>query len=59
MDEFLPEVEFTDEADSDEEIGAVKPDQVSEAVVFSADWTVGTILSQLQQGNIDLSPRSG
>ena len=28
----------------------------SNLIVFSRDWTVATILSQIEQGNIDLNP---
>ena len=27
-------------------------------IVFSRDWTVATILNQIEQGNIDLNPES-
>ncbi|MDP1565675.1 MAG: DUF262 domain-containing protein, partial [Polaromonas sp.] len=27
-----------------------------EAVLYGTDWTVGTIIQQIQEGNIDLSP---
>ncbi len=46
------------ENDNDEEGDAeVEPAQVSDAVVYSSDWTVDTILSQIQKGNINLNPR--
>ncbi|MFD1797053.1 DUF262 domain-containing protein [Paracoccus aurantiacus] len=34
----------------------VKIDDLSSIVVYSRDWTVETIISQIQQGNIDLDP---
>jgi len=32
------------------------PDRFREAVLYGTDWTVRTILQQIEQGNIDLSP---
>jgi hypothetical protein len=50
--------DFADESESeDEEVGALKPEQIAQAVLHSADWTTQTIISQLTQGNIDLNPR--
>jgi hypothetical protein len=55
MTDLSEDLEFIDEDDS-----SVDPAQVqrfAEAVLFSTDWTVETILSQLERGNIDLNPR--
>jgi hypothetical protein len=48
-------VEFVDEGDSGLETAEVQ--QFSQAVLYSADWTVETILSQLNRGNIEMNPR--
>ena len=52
--------EDTEFEEEDEEVTApLEPDatrRFSDAVVFSADWTVETILSQLRKGNIQLNP---
>ena len=48
-------VEFEEEDDS--VVPADKAERFNEAVLYSNDWTVETILSQLKQGNIDLKPR--
>jgi hypothetical protein len=49
-------IEFDDE-DEDSLEDALTPEEVGEAVVFSTDWTVGTLLGQLRHGNIELGPR--
>ena len=52
------EVEFGD--DSNETISRKKIDRIKESsgsvVVFSTDWTTETIVSQIERGNINLSP---
>lgn len=51
----MPEdVEFEDEAEP--EVQHDKFSRFSEAVLYSTDWTVETILSQLRKGNIQLNP---
>lgn len=55
MTDVPDSLEFIDEDD-----GSLDPAQVqrfAEAVLFSTDWTVETILGQLERGNIDLNPR--
>lgn len=50
MIDLSEDTEFFEEDD-----GAVDPAQVqrfSEAVLFSTDWTVETIISQLERGNM-------
>lgn len=49
------QLEFLDEEDD-----ALDPKQVArfkEAVLYSMDWTVETVLNQLSQGHIELNPR--
>lgn len=49
------DVEFVEEDDAE-----LEPSQVtkfSQAVLHATDWTVETIISQLERGNIDLNPR--
>lgn len=46
---------FADDAD-DELDKKLSPDFFSQAVLYGTDWTVKTILQQIEQGNIDLSP---
>ncbi|WP_417494645.1 DUF262 domain-containing protein [Maricaulis sp.] len=55
MDESAGDVEFDDEQDTPLEVASV--DRFSQAVLYSTDWTVETIVSQLTRGNIDLNPR--
>ena len=51
----MAEYEFEDEQENqDEEATSLKPQQISQAVLSSTDWTTQTIISQLTQGNIDL-----
>ncbi len=52
--QFVDEVEGEEE---EEEAGLLTPEQIAQAVLYSTDWTTGTIISQLTQKNIDLSPR--
>ncbi|MCH8816081.1 MAG: DUF262 domain-containing protein, partial [Chloroflexi bacterium] len=49
-------VEVTEDP-SDELVDDLDPSKISEAVVFSSDWTTETIVEQLRKGNIGLSPR--
>lgn len=49
------ELEFTDEEDA-----VLAPSETaafSEAVLYSSDWTVQTVISQLENSNIDMNPR--
>lgn len=49
------EVELVEDIEEQEEIEEeLTPSQVSQAVVYSTDWTVETILSQLKRKNIDM-----
>lgn len=49
------EVELVEDIEEQEEIEEeLTPSKVSQAVVYSTDWTVETILSQLKRKNIDM-----
>lgn len=48
-------IELTDDEANDEEPTGVE--RYAEAVVFSTDWTAGTVVQQLERENIRLSPR--
>lgn len=49
------EIDF--ERESDERVEhAIQRDRLSQAVMYTADWTVETAISQLRQGNIFLQP---
>lgn len=45
-----------EESWSQDIIDDIKPREVSSLVVYSRDWTVQTIASQIKHGNIDLNP---
>lgn len=42
---------------NDEVIDDVKTDESTELIVYSRDWTIATIISQIEQNNIDLNPK--
>jgi len=42
--------------EGEEDLDAVDVDTIRETVVAASDWTTQTILSQLDQGNIDINP---
>lgn len=48
-------VEFADEDDS--ALDASQIGNLSQSVLYSADWTVETVLAQLERENIELNPR--
>jgi len=48
-------VNFADDAD-DELDPQASADRYRDAVLYGTDWTVRTLLQQIEQGNIDLSP---
>src|SRR5258706_863861 len=56
MTESDTNVEFEDDF-SDSDAGLVDASSVGEAVMFSADWTTETVLSQLRRKNIGINPR--
>jgi hypothetical protein len=49
-------VEFSEEVSDDLEFRMLTR-RLSDAVVYSTDWTTETILLQIQKGNIDINPR--
>jgi len=53
------EEELIDEQEdwNEEIIDDIEVGDDSELVVYSRDWTIGTIVSQIEQGNIDLNPK--
>jgi hypothetical protein len=54
----MPGSDMEFDSENDEEGDAeVERFQVCDAVVYSSDWTVSTILSQIQNKNINLNPR--
>lgn len=48
-------INFEDDRDDDLD-QAPNPERFQEAVLYGTDWTVRTLLQQIEQGNIDLSP---
>ena len=48
-------INFADDADDEIEVQA-SVDRYRDAVLYGTDWTVRTLLEQIEQGNIDLSP---
>lgn len=50
-------MDLLDVAWNDDIIEDVHPANYDSLVVYSRDWTVETILNQIEQGNIDLNPR--
>jgi hypothetical protein len=48
-------VNFADDADDETDIHA-STERYHDAVLYGTDWTVRTLLQQIEQGNIDLSP---
>lgn len=58
MDHIEPDdalVNFADDQDDDLD-AEQSPDRFRDAVLYGTDWTVRTLLQQIEQGNIDLSP---
>ncbi|MEI8006999.1 MAG: DUF262 domain-containing protein [Bacteroidota bacterium] len=55
----MSKLNFDDEITSDNEeiIEDITPFDPSEIVVYSRDWTIETIFSQIKGGNIDLNPK--
>ncbi len=51
---MIEDVEFEQEEDTEIEKG--RAEAFSDAVLFSSDWTVETVLSQLGKGNIQINP---
>jgi hypothetical protein len=55
----MSKINFDDEiiSDNEEIIEDIAPFDPSEIVVFSRDWTIETIYSQIKAGNINLNPK--
>src|ERR1700687_4426433 len=53
-DEVPPEI--GDAAESEEDLHAMDPSLLGQAVVFGTDWTAATLIDQLRRGNIKLDP---
>lgn len=51
-DTFSEDLFWNEEINED-----VLPENESEIVVYSRDWTIDTIISQIEQKNIDLNPK--
>lgn len=49
--------EYEDQLESDEDLGALEQTSISSAVLSGNDWTVETIISQINKGNIQLNPK--
>jgi hypothetical protein len=54
--EETPEEPTLEGTESEEDLGSVDPAQFGRAIVSGTDWTAGTIINQLEKGNIDLDP---
>ncbi|MCA3719761.1 DUF262 domain-containing protein [Phenylobacterium sp.] len=50
-----PDLEFVDEEDA--VLDPAETASFSEAVLYTSDWTVQTVISQLTNGNIEMNPR--
>lgn len=55
MEQELNLSNFADDADDELDIEQ-RPELFAQAVLYGTDWTVRTILQQIEDGNIDLSP---
>lgn len=51
-----PATENTDVAESEDDLQAIDPSLLGQAVVFGTDWTAATLIDQLRRGNIKLDP---
>jgi hypothetical protein len=51
-----PSIENADAAESEEDLQAIDPSLLGQAVVFGTDWTAATLIDQLRRGNIKLDP---
>jgi hypothetical protein len=49
--------DFEPEPDDDDIPGEITPSQLERISLSATDWTAETLLSQIERGNIDLSPR--
>src|SRR5208282_1139082 len=51
-----PTAENTDVTESEDDLQAIDPSLLGQAVVFGTDWTAATLIDQLRRGNIKLDP---
>src|ERR1700692_2811755 len=51
-----PATENIDIAESEDDLQAIDPSLLGQAVVFGTDWTAATLIDQLRRGNIKLDP---
>ena len=51
-----PLIDVTDAGESEEDLQAIDPSLLGQAVVFGTDWTAATLIDQLKRGNIKLDP---
>ena len=52
-----PSIENADIAESEDDLQAIDPSLLGQAVVFgNPDWTAATLIDQLRRGNIKLDP---
>jgi len=51
-----PAAENADVTESEEDLQAIDPSLLGQAVVFGTDWTAATLIDQLRRGNIKLDP---
>ncbi len=49
--------DLDDENWNEDVLEDVQPTNLQSLVVFSRDWTVETIVSQIDKGNIELNPK--
>src|SRR5688572_31805505 len=49
-------IENTDVTESEDDLEAIDPSILGQAVVFGTDWTAATLIDQLRRGNIKLDP---
>jgi hypothetical protein len=52
-----PDSDWADDDDSESPFSASSLAEIRQAVVFAADWTVGTIIDQMASSSVNLSPR--
>lgn len=50
------EDELQDELQDYQDVDDIRNEDVSQMVVYSRDWTIGTFFDQIEQGNIELNP---
>lgn len=49
--------EVADTSESEQDLSPIKQNEINQAVVNGTDWTVETIISQIDKGNIQLNPK--